>query len=101
MIQHRYIFIEKGKSLASVVETESYVRNFTNNNCEMKSTHIYSAFDTRIIPGPKDIYNWLVGRSVARYDAVHAMELAVIKWRRVFDPLSVLLSRMQRISINK
>lgn len=76
MIQHRYIFIEKGKPLASVVETKSFVRKFTNITCEMRSMNVYSAFDAKMIP--KGTMNWLAVTSTARV-AVHAMKLVMIK----------------------
>ena len=75
MIQHRYIFIEKGMPLASFVETESYVRKFTNISCKMRSLHVYSAFDAETTP--KDGFVCFTVTSTARY-AVHAMKLAVI-----------------------
>ena len=62
--------------LASMVETESYVRKFTNINCKMRSLHIYSAFDAENTI--KDGFVCCAVMSTARY-AVHAMKLAVIK----------------------
>jgi hypothetical protein len=59
------------------VETGSDVREFTNiSTCEMKSTHIYSAFDARTTP--RDKVNWLAVASTARH-AVHVMKLAMNK----------------------
>ena len=96
-IQHRYIFIEKGKPLASVVETESYVRKFTSIVCEMRSMIIYITFAAKA--NPKDAFVWLAVTSTA-INAVHAMKLAVTKKRRAFDPLFVLLSRILRNAAN-
>ena len=76
MIQHRYNFIQKEKPLASVMETESHVRIFTNIICEMRSMHVYSEFDA--VMTPKVTNTWLAVTSSARY-AVDARKLAVTK----------------------
>ena len=69
-----------------MVETESYVRKFTNIICEMKSMHAYSVLNAVNTPTMTDIFGgtWLAITSTAR-NAVVAIKLAVTKNRRIFD----------------
>ena len=66
---------KKEKPLASVVET-IYVKKFTNIICEMRSVHVYSAFDAVITSRVAD--TWLAVTSRAR-NAVDTMKSAVTK----------------------